>query len=300
MRTTYRIRHETAYHYEGPITSSYGLYHLAPREIDRQHLLGHRVEVTPAPADRASYVDVYGNLRTWYHISRPHTDLAIVGTTDVEIGPQRLDPDLLARPWEQCQPDLRRDTADWWQAVDFTLPSPRVDVLPEVAAYAAPSFGPARPLGEAVEELNHRIHADFAYDPRATSVTTRVGDVLRIRAGVCQDFSQLMVACLRSVGLAGRYVSGYLATVPQPGRPRNIGADATHAWAGVWVPWAGWYDLDPTNDRPVDESHATVAWGRDYSDVAPVRGVIYGEGGGSSMRVSVDMAPIEQTTFPAP
>ncbi len=297
---TFRIRHETAYHYQGEITSSYGLYHLSPREIDRQHVLGHRVDVSPLPSDRASYEDVYGNRCTWYHVTEPHTELAIVATTDIGIGRQQVDPDLLARPWDQCRPDLRRDVPDWWEAVDFTLASPRVDLPPEVADYAAASFAPARPLGEAVEDLNHRIHDDFTYDPRATSVTTRVGDVLRLRAGVCQDFAQLMVACLRSVGLAGRYVSGYLATVPPPGKPRNIGADATHAWAGVWVPGAGWYDLDPTNNRPVDESHATVAWGRDYSDVAPVRGVIYGARGGSSMTVSVDMAPSEQSTFPAP
>lgn len=297
---TYRIHHETAYHYQDPITSSYGLYHLAPREIDRQHVLGHRVDVIPAPAERSTRLDVYGNRRTWYHVSEPHADLAIVGTTDIQVGRQRIAADLLGLSWESARPDTRRDVVDWWEAVDFTLPSPRVDVMAEVGAYAAPSFGPGRALGEAVEELTHRIHADFAYDPQATSVTTRVGDVLRIRAGVCQDFAQLMVACLRSVGLAGRYVSGYLATVPPPGQPRNIGADATHAWAGVWVPGAGWYDLDPTNDRPVDESHATVAWGRDYSDVAPVRGVIFGEGGRSSMRVSVDMAPIEQSTFSAP
>ncbi|QGF22486.1 transglutaminase family protein [Raineyella fluvialis] len=297
---TYRIRHETAYHYEGRITSSYGLYHLAPQEDSRQHLLGHRIDVTPVPSDRATYVDVYGNTRTWYHVTAPHTDLVIVGTTDLTVGAQTVEPQALAEPWERCRPDSRRDVSDWWRAVDLTLPSPRVDIRAEVAAYAAPSFPAGRPLGEAVEELNHRIHADFAYDPRATSVTTRVDEVLRIRAGVCQDFAQLMVACLRSVGLAGRYVSGYLATIPPPGRPRNIGADATHAWAGVWVPGAGWYDLDPTNDRPVDESHATVAWGRDYSDVAPVRGVIYGEAGRSAMKVSVDMAPIEASTFPAP
>lgn len=297
---TYRIRHETAYHYEGRITSSYGLHHLVPREDSRQHVLGHRIDVTPVPSDRATYVDVYGNSRTWYHVTEPHTDLVIVGTTDLTVGAQTVKPAALEVPWERCRPDRRRDVSDWWRAVDLTLPSPRVDVLPEVTAYAAVSFRPGRPVGEAVEDLNHRIHADFTYDPKATTVTTRVDEVLAIRAGVCQDFAQLMVSCLRSVGLAGRYVSGYLATVPAPGRPRNIGADATHAWAGVWLPGADWYDLDPTNDRPVDESHATVAWGRDYSDVAPVRGVIYGESGRSSMKVSVDMAPLEVSTFPAP
>lgn len=297
---TYRIRHETAYRYEGRITSSYGLCHLTPREDSRQHVLDHRLRIIPAPADLATYVDVYGNARTWYQVTEPHTDLVIVGTTDLTVAEQTVAPEALAVPWEQCRPDRRRDVTDWWRAVDLTLPSPRVDVLPEVAAYAAGSFLPGRPVGEAVQDLNHRIHADFTYDPRATTVTTRVGEVLALRAGVCQDFAQLMVSCLRSVGLAGRYVSGYLATVAAPGRPRNIGADATHAWAGVWLPGADWYDLDPTNDRPVDESHATVAWGRDYSDVAPVRGVIYGDSGGSSMKVSVDMAPRELSTFPAP
>ncbi len=297
---TYRIRHATEYHYEGGVSSSYGLCHLTPRDSARQRVLGHRVSVTPEPAESSVEIDVYGNTRLWFHVTAEHETLRLVGTTDIVVAEQHLDPDLLGARWEDCRPADRHDRADWWQAIDLTLPSPRVDILPEVAAYAAVSFAPGRPLGEAVAELNHRIHADFTYDPKASTVTSRVGDLLRTRAGVCQDFSQFMVSCLRSHGLAGRYVSGYLATLPAPGRPRNIGADATHAWVGVWVPGAGWYDVDPTNDRPVDESHAAVAWGRDYSDVAPVRGVIFGDVTGSSMEVSVDMAPRDESTFPAP
>jgi transglutaminase-like putative cysteine protease len=166
-----------------------------------------------------------------------------------------------------------------------------VEIPPEIAEYARSSFSPGRPIGEAAVELMQRVNSDFTYKSGSTTVSTKVSELLRNRTGVCQDFSHVLVSALRSLGLAARYVSGYLATRPAPGRPRLVGADATHAWVGCWIPGAGWLYLDPTNRRVIDESHATVAWGRDYGDVPPVKGVIFTEAKKSSMKVSVDMAP---------
>ncbi len=181
--------------------------------------------------------------------------------------------------------------ADSWEATDFTFASPYVEVPPGIAEYAAVSFPPGRAIGDAAVELMHRVHADFTYESGSTTVSTKVSDLLVRQVGVCQDYAHFMVSGLRSLGLAGRYVSGYLATRPPPGRPRLVGADASHAWVGCWVPGAGWLYLDPTNNRLIDESHATVAWGRDYGDVPPVKGVIFTEAKKSKMKVSVDMAP---------
>lgn len=165
---------------------------------------------------------------------------------------------------------------------------------PSIAEYAAPSFLPGRSIGEVVDDLTHRIHRDFTYDTEATSVNSRVDDVLRRRVGVCQDFAQVLIACLRSHGLAGRYVSGYLATVPPAGEPRLVGADATHAWAACWMGGDQWLAVDPTNDKRCDDAHATVAWGRDYHDVPPVRGVIFTDATTSTLDVSVDMVPFAE------
>jgi transglutaminase-like putative cysteine protease len=162
-----------------------------------------------------------------------------------------------------------------------------------VAAYAAPSFAPGRSLLEAVAELTSRIHADFAYKPGSTSVRTTLTELLEGRTGVCQDFTHLAVGCLRSLGLAGRYVSGYLDTAPPVGQDRVVGADVSHAWPSVFVPDAGWVDFDPTNDRFVSDRYVTNAFGRDYGDVSPLKGVIYTESKKSELHVSVDVAPVE-------
>ncbi|SDD97887.1 transglutaminase family protein [Auraticoccus monumenti] len=297
----YAITHETRYRYAGVVGRSYGLFHQRPRDLPWQQVHEHEVDVDPVPGERATRVDLYGNLRTWFLIDRDHSELVVTARSRVAVGPQEHDPAALALPWEQARPAARPDVADAWRQVDLTLESPLVDVDEEVREYARPSFAPGRPVGEVVLDLTTRIHEDFEYRSGATTVTTRVHDVLRDRRGVCQDFAQLMLACLRSHGLAGRYVSGYLATVPPPGRPRLVGADASHAWVGCWVPGppgtpgdplTSWLYADPTNDRLCDQSHATVAWGRDYGDVAPLRGVIFSRGSGSRMTVSVDMAPL--------
>jgi transglutaminase-like putative cysteine protease len=247
--------------------------------------------ITPEPVDLFRHQDLYGNTKTYFHVVEPHTELKVTSINTVEVRSRQHDPAHLDLPWEQARPRLRSDQPDAWRATDFTFPSPMVDVPPEARAYAEESFRPGRPIGEAVIELMHRVFRDFTYKSGSTSVSTRVGELLERRTGVCQDFTHVMVASLRSLGLAGRYVSGYLATRPPPGKPRVFGADASHAWVGCWIPQAGWLYLDPTNDRLADESHATVAWGRDYADVTPVKGVIFTESKRSQMSVSVDMAP---------
>ena len=291
--TRYRIEHSTTYTYDADVTGSYGTFHLRPRDVDWQTCETHEVVISPEPADLYRHQDLYGNTKTYFHVVEPHTELKVTAVNHVEVRPRELDPEHLALAWEQARPQLWPEQPDAWLATDFTFPSPMVDVPPASRDYALQSFTPGRAIGEAVTDLMHRVFHDFAYKAGSTTVSTRVGELLERRTGVCQDFTHVMVSALRSLGLPGRYVSGYLATRPPPGKARVFGADASHAWVGCWVPRAGWLYLDPTNDRLCDESHATVAWGRDYADVTPVKGVIFTESKHSTMKVSVDMAPAD-------
>jgi transglutaminase-like putative cysteine protease len=198
-------------------------------------------------------------------------------------------------PWEAARKQMRGDlTPQGLEAFELVFDSPYVPRSNELSDYALPSFTPGRPFLEAVLDLNSRIHKDFKYAPSTTTISTPIAEVMKMRRGVCQDFAHLMIGCLRSMGLAARYVSGYLRTTPPPGRPRLIGADASHAWCAVYFPGIGWLDFDPTNNSTPRASHITLGWGRDYSDVSPIRGVILG-GGGQSIGVSVDVAPIEES-----
>ncbi len=291
MTTSYRIEHRTTYTYDSDVTGSYGQFHLRPRDLDWQRCVAHEIEVDPQPADMFRHVDLYGNSKSYFHVVHPHTTLEITSISIVEVSRQELDPAALAVPWERARPGHRPDDPDAWEATDFTFASPYVEIPSEIGVYALQSFTPGRPIGEAATDLMHRVHADFTYKSGATTTSTKVSELLLDMRGVCQDFSHFMVSGLRSLGLAGRYVSGYLATRPKPGKPRLVGADASHAWVGCWIPGAGWLYLDPTNNRLIDESHATVAWGRDYGDVPPVKGVIFSEAKKSQLKVSVDMAP---------
>jgi transglutaminase-like putative cysteine protease len=289
--TWYRIEHRTTYTYDDDVTGSYGQFYLRPRDLDWQICSAHEIRIEPEAADVFRHTDLYGNTRCYFQVTHPHTELVITAISIVDVNRRDLDPAALATPWERARPRVRPDQPDAWEATDFTFPSPYVEVPPGIEAYARESFPAGRPIGEAATELMHRVHDDFTYRFGSTTVSTKVSDLLERRTGVCQDFSHFMVSGLRSLDLAGRYVSGYLATRPPPGRPRPVGADASHAWVGCWVPEAGWLYLDPTNDRIIDESHATVAWGRDYGDVPPVKGVIFSEAKRSELKVSVDMAP---------
>ena len=289
--TGYRIVHRTTYTYDAEVTGSFGQFHLRPRDLPWQTCLAHEIEIDPEPADLFRHVDLYGNHQAYFHVVRPHNQLVVTAISIVDVDRHDLDSAALGQPWEQGRPFARAEVEDAWEAADFTFPSPYVEVPSAMRAYAEVSFPAGRPIGEGAIDLMHRVHADFTYKSGSTTVSTKVSDLLQNKTGVCQDFSHFMVSGLRSMGLAARYVSGYLATRPLPGRPRLVGADASHAWVACWVPGGGWLDLDPTNDRVISETHATVAWGRDYGDVPPVRGVIFTEAKKSEMTVSVDMAP---------
>jgi transglutaminase-like putative cysteine protease len=290
--TTYRIEHRTTYSYDSDVTGSFGLVHLRPRDLSWQTCVAHEVSIEPQPADLFRHVDLYGNTECYFHVVQPHTRLVVAATSVVNVEVNDLAAAALDVPWEQTLPTSRPDDPEAWEITDFAFPSPYVDVPTAIQEYARPSFLAGRPLGEAAIELMHRIHADFTYKFGSTTLSTRVSDLLDKRSGVCQDYAHFMVAGLRSLGLAGRYVSGYLATRPAPGQPRQVEDAASHAWVGCWIPDVGWLYLDPTNDRVIDDSHTTLAWGRDYGDVPPVKGVIFTEAKKSKMEVSVDMAEV--------
>ena len=287
----YHVLHETLYRYDSPVVLSQQLLHLTPRVLERQSLAEHAVRVRPEPAESASRTDYFGNPVTQVMLSAPHAALSVQAESRVEVSP-RPAPER-SEPWEALRDRLRaaRDPA-LLEAAQFLYESPHVECFRDLAAYAAPAFAPGRPAHEAALALARRIHADFAFDPRATSVSTPLREVLSRRRGVCQDFAHLMTGCLRTLGLAARYVSGYILTTPPPGRPRLVGADASHAWVSVWCGEPGWIDIDPTNDMLVSDAHITLAWGRDFSDVTPMRGVILG-GGDQRLEVRVTVTPVE-------
>lgn len=289
----YRIWHRTAYTYDREVRNSLGLAHMAPRALGWQRVSAHTLEVDPVPGDVRRDEDCYGNTVTFFQIVEAHRELTVEAATDVDVAATEHDPASLAVPWETARPLRNGAVPGAWAATQFALASPRVPHVPAATAYAAASLPPGRSLGEAVADLMHRITADFTYDKAATTVTSTVADVLRTRAGVCQDFAHLALACLRGHGLAARYVSGYLATTPPPGKERVFGADASHAWVAVWVPGSDhWLAFDPTNDLFTADRHITVAWGRDYGDVTPVKGIIFTKAKSSTLRVSVDVAPL--------
>ncbi|MFE9583309.1 transglutaminase N-terminal domain-containing protein [Nocardia sp. NPDC006044] len=293
----YRVAHRTTYCYSDEVTSSYGRAYLTPREFPGQRLLSHDLSIDPVPSDQSVGPDVYGNTTSYFHVTAEHRTLVVTGESLVEVDrPDRAANGPAAQAWEHARPS----GATGPLAVEFTLDLQPPEITPEVRAYAAESLTPGRPLIDALAELNTRIHTDFTYRSGSTTVSTKVADVFAARAGVCQDFARIGVACLRSHGLAARYVSGYLATDPPPGKERMVGADATHAWSAVWVPDADehdrtghWIDFDPTNDQFGDERYVTVAWGRDYADVPPLRGIIYTDAKESTITVSVDVSPVE-------
>lgn len=291
----YRVSHRTTYGYSKPVQDSVGLFHLIPRELPWQQVLTSDVVVTPEPSDISRDVDYFGNSSTYFHVTDPHASLVIQSTSDVVSEVPVYDAAALAAPWEDSRPLLNPAASGAWRATEYALESARAAHLDEATEYAAASLVPGRPIGEAVTDLMHRIHADFSYDSTATTVTSTVADVMSTRAGVCQDFAHLALACLRGHGIAARYVSGYLATQPPPGKERVVGADASHAWVAVWMPASDeWLAFDPTNNQWANDRYITVAWGRDYGDVSPVKGIIYTKAKKSTLRVSVDVAPFAE------
>ena len=288
----YKVRHETSYAYADPVQLSHNLAHLRPLSDARQILTSFELEVDPRPAVVSEHVDGWGNGVHFLLVQESHDRFRICAESRVEVLPRcGFDPSD-SPPWEEVAAMVAsRPSGEAAKASQFRHASPFVPLLRAAREWALVSFRPGRPLGEAAIELMERIHAEFAYDPGATSVATPLAEVIERRRGVCQDFSHAMIGCLRSLGLPARYVSGYLETRPPPGKPRLVGADASHAWVQFWCPRSGWTDLDPTNDMVPSERHVTVAVGRDFGDVTPLKGLLLG-GGGQRVEVSVDVHPL--------
>ena len=297
---SYRVRHITEYMYSDAVSTSHHELHLRPRTTPGQMVRDEYLTVTPEPAVQRERIDWFGNFSTHLAIHARHTRLAVTSTFVVDV--VRAAPAEDGGSWESARDELRAGAdPDTRAVIEMALPSPRVAPTAAARAFAEPSFSPGRPLAEAARDLMHRIHQEFTYDPVATEVATPVDEVLSGRRGVCQDFAHVQLACLRALGLAARYVSGYLVTHrdgsrrdpdPDSAAPSLVGADASHAWVSVRLPGGDWLDLDPTNDVVPSDRHIIVAVGRDFGDVTPMRGVLLG-GGRHELIVGVDVTPVD-------
>ncbi len=286
----YHLRHLTAFRYTQPVTFVYNALHLKPRQLPWQNVRSFRLSVEPEPAVLTERIDYFGNTATFFTIQAPHDAMKVLTESVIEVLP-RPAPLPSGVIWNSARQAMRADlSAAGLDAYQYSFDSIHAKPLDEARLYAQPSCQPGRSIHAVATDLMHRIHADFTFDPKATTVATPVSDVLKNRRGVCQDFAHLMISCLRSIGLSARYMSGYIQTTPPPGQPRLAGADASHAWVGVYCPQAGWLELDPTNNQMADEQYITLGWGRDYHDISPAKGVLLG-GGQHTVHAQVDMIP---------
>lgn len=288
----YRIVHRTAYKYKYPVSVGNHVACLKPRSLARHRLAESELHIEPSPATITERVDYFGNHLCFFTIEEPHDELVVEARSEV-IMEQNAGLWPQSPPWEEAARMLHEahDPAVL-EAFQFRFESPRIRLRPDFASYALESFTRRRPMHEAVLDLTARIHRDFRFESRVTNVRTPVEEVFRKRRGVCQDFAHVQIACLRSIGLSARYVSGYLRTYPPPGQPRLVGADASHAWVSAYCPGLGWLDIDPTNNVVPSDGHVTLAWGRDFGDVSPLHGLILG-GGVHTLKVAVDLEAIE-------
>jgi transglutaminase-like putative cysteine protease len=290
----YDIRHVTTYAYESPVSFARCSLRLEPRNGDGQRLVSHTVDIRPQPAERAVRRDFFGTHTESVLIETPHRSLRIDSRSRVSVSrraPERAAP---SPAWESVRDAaLEATSLDPSSPIGYVFPSPLVPVLRAVTGYASASFPPASGILAGAIDLMHRIRTDFKYDPKATVISTPLAEAFEKRHGVCQDFAHVMIAGLRGLGLPAAYVSGYLRTVPPPGKPRLQGADATHAWVALWCgPELGWIGLDPTNDILVENDHIVLAVGRDFSDVSPVDGIIVGSRK-QKLAVAVDVLLVE-------
>ena len=300
----YHVLHETFYDYGSPVSLSQQQLHLSPRVLAWQQIEEQRIEIVPQPSWRRDGQDAFGNPVTWIAFHAPHDSLRISSAMTIAITPHLPENLETSLPWETVRDRLAYDSApplpEDLDAARFLFESAHVRIKHELAAYAADCFPPDTPVLVGAQALMAKIFREFKFDPEATTVSTPIMEVLEKKRGVCQDFAHLMIACLRALGLAARYVSGYLLTRPPPGKPRLIGADASHAWVSVYAPgFAGgdWVDFDPTNNLLPNTEHITVAIGRDFGDISPLRGIILG-GGGAEPEVEVTVTPLDEEEPP--
>lgn len=300
MAVCYKVAHTTEYVYSTVVATSQHVAYLRPRELPRQHVIAHTLHRDPSPATSVTRTDYFGNVVDQFQIVRPHSKLTVSAESLVEVQDDvRTLEAGNSPPWEDVSRQCNDGTGTIGPDVlQFVFASPYVPLTLDVEVLARMSFPAGRSLVDGAVDLMHRIHERFVFDTSATVVTTPLSLVLERDRGVCQDFAHVAIACLRSLGLAARYVSGYLLTDPPPGQPRLIGADASHAWLAVYCPVHGWVDLDPTNDVIVGRRHVTLAWGRDYGDVTPLRGVLLG-GAEHTLTVGVSVLPFEDIETPA-
>jgi len=288
----YEVGHATTYTYDGSVESCYERGFLRPRETATQQVVSHQVDVSPEPHLVSEHVDHFGNRSFYVEVRTRHSRLEVTKTSVVDVVWPEVDLDSLNRWTVASAAAQLLVEADPVERASYLLPSPLVAPDPAVAAYALAAVSPDQPLGNAILELTRTIYRDFTYQPGATTVRTTLPELLELRAGVCQDFTHLALGCLRALGLPARYVSGYLETTPPPGQERLQGSDASHAWASVLVPTGEWVDLDPTNDHLADSRYVVTAWGRDFRDVSPLKGVVFTEATSSSLSVAVDVVRV--------
>ena len=290
----YLVRHRTTYRYLQDVSHSWHLAHLRPRITPLQSVHDSSIMLSLETASRVAREDYFQNPCEWFSIDRPHTHLEVLAESRVTVQPAPARASRDSASWEAVRAMLENpQDEDDRDAVQYLFDSPLTKSRSDFAGYGGVSFPPGRPLLAGAIELMNRIHQDFRYDTTVTDVSTPLDRVFEIRAGVCQDLAHVGIAAMRALGLPARYISGYLLTQPPPGKARLLGSDASHAWFSVWAPPFGWVDLDPTNNLLVGESHVTAAWGRDYSDVAPVAGIILG-GHDHVVEVGVDVIPVDQ------
>jgi transglutaminase-like putative cysteine protease len=286
----YAVRHTTVYEYGGDVAHSHHLLHLTPREFAYQRRLSHSLELDPQPSFLHADQDAFGNGIARLEYDRSHDRLSVSAEMQVEVLPRKSGPLEDSEAWDSVRERLSYHASPMnhadLDACRFRMRSSHVPLKQAIEDYAHECFPPGRPIGTAAQALTRQIYRDFDYVPGSTNNRTSITDVLASRKGVCQDFAHLMIGCLRSSGLAARYVSGYIRTSRDGESDALVGGDVSHAWVSVYCPPHGWVDFDPTNDCVVGEDHVTLAWGRDFDDVSPLRGMIVG---GGRHKVSVDV-----------
>lgn len=289
----YRVVHETRYTYSSTVTLSQQYLHLTPRSFPCQQTESHLIWLDPLASDSREGRDYFGNCTRHVALTQPHDSLLVHAESTVALCARYSLAQIAGSlPWETVRDMMGKEKSPaTLEACRYLYASPHVTSFPELEAYARRSYTPGRPQLDAALDLTHRIFEDFEFDAKATDISTPLEQVMRGRRGVCQDFAQLMIGCLRSIGLPARYISGYILTHPPEGKPRLIGADASHAWVSVFCPAFGWVDFDPTNRCLVQHEHITLGWGRDFSDVTPMRGIVLG-GGKQTLDVQVTVTPL--------